>query len=80
MTFWGKPGKQQTNDIMERYWWTTNKRLTRGFSSRIEYKKPDFGNEQFSSLFDSELRTPSLVFAIICGLAFEVKLSDANIT
>ena len=35
---------------------------------------------KFSSLFDSELRTPSLVYAIIFGLAFEVKLSDANIT
>jgi len=46
MTFWGKTGKQQTNEVMERYWWITNKRLIRGISSRIEYKKPDFGNEQ----------------------------------
>jgi len=34
---------------------------------------------QGSSLFDSEPRTPSLVYAMF-GLAFEVKLSGANIT
>jgi len=34
---------------------------------------------QISSLFDSELRTPSLVY-VMFGLAFKVKLSGARIT
>jgi len=52
--------------------WETNKWLIRDFPKDLGIKGPILAT-QISSLFDSEPRTPSLVYAIF-GLAFEVKL------
>ena len=44
--------------------WGTNKWLIRGFPKDLGIKRPILAT-QISSLFDSELTTPSLVYAII---------------
>jgi len=46
--------------------------LIRYFPEDLDLKRPILAI-QISSLFYSELRTPSLVYAIQNGLAFEVK-------
>jgi len=53
--------------------WGTNKWLISDFPEDLDIKRLILAT-QTSSLFDSELRTPSLVYAIQNGLAFEVKL------
>jgi len=58
--------------------WGTNKWLIRDFPKDLGIKRPILVT-QISSLFDSQLRTPSLVYTMF-GLAFEVKLSGASIT
>jgi len=59
--------------------WGANKWLIRVFPNDLSIKGPILAT-QISSLFASELRTPSLVYVIICGSAFEVKQNGASIT
>ena len=59
------------NDVM--FYEKPIKWLIRYFPGDLDIKRPILAI-QISSLFDSELRTPSLVYAKKFGLAFEVKL------